>query len=858
MKVGMKTNKPDKMKTRFAYCLLFIVVIGTSTVHSQQAKNDKNNFRKDLAFYGDHLVYKGKKITLGPNSFFIDGQLPVAETAKYKYVFNSVNEAAKHLTDGTEGSPMTLYIAPYVYWIDDPDDPAIRVSPIAGAAPFGLEIKCEWLKFFGLSDDAREVILASNRGQTMGAKGNFTMFRISGQGTAAENVTFGNYCNIDLDYPTKPELSRKKRGSAIVQAQLVFCDGDKLFARNTHFVSRLNLCPFIGGKRVLFDRCHFECTDDALNGTAVYLDCTFDFYSGKPFYRTIGTGAVFFNCDINSLTRGEQYFTKSNGQLAVLDTRISSKTATYLGWRDIPAKESRNYQYHVQMNGKPVFIGTQDPQSTIDLKGKTLLDAYQFLYKGKIIYNTYNLLRGDDDWDPMGIKDLVLAAEKESKRPFTNLATQLLVSPTQDTIESGSENIVLKAKVNKFGNYELKGERVTWKVAPEYKSLVNLLTNDDGSCKVIPTNDNDETKIVIIQATTASGLEGASVIYVSPSILDAPRFSSAPKIINDKAGKLIVDYKLDMRFQDQSLISWYRCTDVKGSNPIEIAVSRFNEPKREYTITAGDIGYYIIAKVSPKHIRCRPGEPVAGITSNAISANDLRSDNKTLYVDLRSMSTKYQPEVKRGFWTLDCFAPADTYDWTADNSHDPWYVGVGTDGAANDTGLVQANKGARLRFTPVGDNFGDMKISFTAVPAKTAGQGFSSARAQYMDVFIQFDTKTLSGYALRLIRTTKYSDAIDFILMKYENGVASAISKPVSASCYRPDCFISIEVKGNKMIVDAKTPAEYYIAPGRPEVVQQVHMETEIRKMNFGGFGFQHTGTVGSGATLIKDLRVVW
>jgi hypothetical protein len=127
-----------------------------------------------------------------------------------------------------------------------------------------------------------------------------------------------------------------------------------------------------------------------------------------------------------------------------------------------------------------------------------------------------------------------------------------------------------------------------------------------------------------------------------------------------------------------------------------------------------------------------------------------------------------------------------------------------------------------------------------------------------MDVFIQFDTKTLSGYALRLIRTTKYSDAIDFILMKYENGVASAISKPVSASCYRPDCFISIEVKGNKMIVDAKTPAEYYIAPGRPEVVHQVHMETEIRKMNFGGFGFQHTGTVGSGATLIKDLRVVW
>jgi hypothetical protein len=148
-----------------------------------------------------------------------------------------------------------------------------------------------------------------------------------------------------------------------------------------------------------------------------------------------------------------------------------------------------------------------------------------------------------------------------------------------------------------------------------------------------------------------------------------------------------------------------------------------------------------------------------------------------------------------------------------------------------------------------------MKVSFTAVPAKTAGQGFSSARSQYMDVFIKFDTKTLTGYALRLIRTTKYGDAIDFILMKYENGIATPVSKPVSASCYRPDCFISIEVRNNKLIVDAETKAEYYITPNRPEVLQKVHLEADIDKNNFGCFGFQHTGTVGSGATLIKDLN---
>src|SRR4029078_9700750 len=139
------------------------------------------------------------------------------------------------------------------------------------------------------------------------------------------------------------------------------------------------------------------------------------------------------------------------------------------------------------------------------------------------------------------------------------------------------------------------------------------------------------------------------------------------------------------------------------NNPIEIAVSRFNEPKPEYVLTAGDIGYYIMAKVSPRHIRCLPGTPVAAIANQTVLANQVKSNNKVLVVDLQGLSTRYQPEIKPGFFTLDCFAPSDTYDWTADNSRDPWYVGAGVDGAADDTGLVQANKGARLRYTPAGN-----------------------------------------------------------------------------------------------------------------------------------------------------------
>lgn len=849
----------NKYNIRIVVFLFLAFHFLTGTTGKAQSAME-NPLNPNLVFAGDHFVYKGQKIELGPKAFFIDGQLSGEEVKKYKYVYNSVNEAAKYLTNGSEGEPMVLYIAPWVYWIDNPDDPEIRVPKTPGGTPFGLEVKCEWLRFYGLSDDAAHVVLASNRGQTIGARGNFTMFRISGDGTSSENITFGNYCNIDLEYPLKPELGRKKRASAIVQAQLVFCDGDKLVARNTRFVSRLNLCPFVGGKRTLFDRCHFECTDDALNGTAVYLDCTFDFYSGKPFWGTSGTGAIFFNCDIRSFTRGEQYFTKSGGQVAAVDTRFESETSTYLGWRDVPAKESRHYQYNNQMNGKLVSIGTHHPFATVDMTGKQVLDAYRFEYKSQIIYNTYNLLRGDDDWDPMGIKSLVLAAEKESRKSYTNQPTQLLIFPTQKTIETGKESLVLKAKVNKFGNYELKGEKINWAIAPEYESLVDLKMNADGTCEVIPTNENDETKMVVINAATASGLESASVLYISPSILNAPKFSSLPTIEKIINGQLSVGYKLDMKFKDQSLVSWYRCSDAKGSNPVEVAVSRFNEPKRSYTLSSGDIGWYIMATVAPKHIRCLAGEAVSAISKAPVLASEVKMEIRFLNVDLESLSTKFQPEIKPGFWTLDCYAPADTKqeNWTADNSRDPWYYGVGEDGASGDTGLVQANKGARLRYTPIGEKFADMKVSFTAVPAKTAGQGFSSARTQYMDVFIKFDTEKLNGYALRLIRTTKYGDALDFVLMSYRDGIAIPITKPVSADCYRPDCHIILVVKGNKFSVHAENPREYYVIPNRPEVVQVVDLETEISGNNSGGFGFQHTGTVGSGATLIKDLKIEW
>jgi len=815
---------------------------------------------KDIIFKGNHIIYKGKKIVLGPNAFFIDGQLTDAEVSKYKYVYNSVNEASKHLTNGSETNPMVLYIAPWIYWIDNPDDPEIRLPKSEGKPPIGLEIQCEWLKFQGLTDDPQNVVLASNRGQTIGAKGNFTMLDIKGDGTSAENLTFGNYCNIDLVYPLNPKLNRVKRSSAIVQGQLAFSNGDKVFARNVRFVSRLNLAPFWGSKRTLFDHCHFESTDDALNGTAVYLNCDFEFYSSKPFYKTSGTGAVFLNCDINSFTRDQQYFVKEGGPVTTIDTRVTGKNINYLGWHDIPNTETRCYQFNTSLNSKPIILSSDIPNITVDMSGKEILNAYRFEYNNEIVYNTYNLLRGNDNWDPMGIKSKVENAERKAGKNYSSIPTLLTILPSQKKLETGKDSLQLEAIIYRFGNYELKDEKINWKIAPEYQSLVKLKVNSEGKCIVIPTNEENETREVIIVASTASGLEGARVLSIAPSFIAPPNFKELPKISKTSDGKLQLNYALDMQYEDQSQIQWYRCRDAQGSHPIEISVSRLNKPLKTYELSAGDIGYFIMASISPKHLRCEAETPKMIVFNSVISKTDIKQSSKILIPNLENMSAKYQPEILPGFWTLDSFAPADTseHNWTGDNSKDPWYYGSGENGAANDVGFIQATKGARLRYNPVGDSFGNMKMTFTAIPAKTAGQGFSSARSQYMDIGIKMDNKEMSGYALRIIRTTKYSDAVDFVLMKYENGNPTVISNPVTTSCFRPNCIINIEIKSNKLIVHAENPLDYFAGNYPTDVVKKVDLEATISPNQFGGISFQHTGTIGSGATLIKDLKIEW
>ena len=114
------------------------------------------------------------------------------------YTYKTFQEACNHLVDG-----ITIYIQPGVYWIDDPDDTTVKVGE-NGREPFGMVVRCPHLRLEGLGKEAQDVVLASQRGQTQGAIGNFTMFNFWCDKLEVENLTMGNYCNVDLVYPKNP------------------------------------------------------------------------------------------------------------------------------------------------------------------------------------------------------------------------------------------------------------------------------------------------------------------------------------------------------------------------------------------------------------------------------------------------------------------------------------------------------------------------------------------------------------------------------------------------------------------------------------------------------------------------------
>ena len=622
----------------------------------------------------NQFTYGQQTYSLDSLHFLLDATADEQAVRACPYLFNNFRDAMDHLSNGTADNPMVVYIAPYVYWVDDPDDSAVRMGE-NGREPIGLTVRCQHLHLIGLTDDARNVVLASQRGQTQGAVGNFTMLDFYGDGLQVSNLTMGNYCNVDLDYPLLPQLGRQKRSTAITQAHVAYCHGDRVVARNVRFISRLNMNPLNGARRILFDHCHMECTDDALTGNGVYLHCEFEFYGQKPFYTTRQTGAVMLDCDF--YVRGKSnrsYFCKASGPLTLVDCRFHADAPVYLGWTAYPAQWLRCYYSNVTLNGLPVLIEAEHPETSVCLDGLPLMDAYKTVDE----YNIRGLLAGDDGWNPFG------QAEK-----LKSLPTCLTVLPHEVSCVGGDQEKILTASVLRHGGYRAEQQRLTWKIDERYEKFIQIQQGDEGTLHIYSNYDEDTPLHIPLIVRSQDSLEGAAMIHLEGHPLPAPSLVGHPKIII-KNQMAQVDYRLSPDSHgDISEITWYTSDTPDFSQSVPMAASH-EAPKRDFLLREGDVGKFLMAVVRPRHARSPFGDSVVVVCKKRVRDRDV-AHGRVYETDFHDFYCGWQPLVREGYWTVDGYKPFDTaaFPWSFDSHKPMWEYGEGFNGAVG-KGLLQA------------------------------------------------------------------------------------------------------------------------------------------------------------------------
>lgn len=827
-----------------------------------------------LAADGGSFTYQGKTVTLGKRALYVDGRLSDEQAAKFDYVYNSFPEAVAHLTDGTEAEPMELYLAPYVYWLHDPHAPEAQNM----TGDYQLEIACENLHITGLTDDPQNVVVAANFGHDVGFMGsNYTMFHITGDGLTLKDLTFGDYCNVDLIYPADPSLNMPMRAPGnVTQGQIGVYDGDRLFAQNVRFISRLNMMPFNNAQRALYIDCHLECTDDALNGSAqaVYLNCEFEFYSSKPWYTS--AGVTLLDCDmkiapINADANTQvatQYLAKSAGPFTVIDSSfVSDIPSATIGWSDVFDETFKSYYSHVDFNGAPItFDGGARPGAGVDLTGKDALRAFK-LSDGT--YNVYNLLRGEDDWDPLGQKHAVTAAGAAVLPTFMRayIITGDDTAPVSATMVSGGEDASLTLGYTLTGPKSVDynaASQATWEVADSDRQYVKLTPNPDGTCTVEGVNTTEETALVLVTAKDASGLEAAVALTVRPSVLPAPIFAQAPAIALNTDGTASVSYtyapgSLGDR-PDNARLTWYVCGDAQGTDPIPVAVGRGDTPLNTIPLTQAMAGKHLMVTVEPKHRRSDYGAAVTAISPAPVAVQNAPTFDGTLSVDLATLPTATQSQVLPGFWTVDSVKPADAIPetgsfpggWTAEcDGTSKWAYGTGVkNGTAGVTGLYNTDRGARLMYTPLEAMDREMDLAVTLAPGKTAGQGFGS-KNQYMDFMVKYDPASHTGYGLRVYRIS--ASTCGFVLVAHTaDGNSQLLTQPAESGIFLTETTIHVWTQGEKV-----NAFVYSSAAPLDEVFLSAYVPG-LSALTDSGVDINHTGTAGDNAVYLTSITVRW
>jgi hypothetical protein len=417
------------------------------------------------------------------------------------------------------------------------------------------------------------------------------------------------------------------------------------------------------------------------------------------------------------------------------------------------------------------------------------------------------------------------------------------------TIRSGQTTATFTASASNASSPALG----KWQFSASKPEMVQITPGANNSITVAGKNATAAPVDVIIVAKNELGLEAAARLTVEPPFVDPPKFTKEPAISAPADGRVTLGYALDLGSdlrKDESVITWFRATDAQGSNPRKVAVSRRDKPEVSYTLSDGDVGYYLMATIQPKHSVSEAGPLKTVYASSIIAKDDVKIH--AIDTDFQNFPVEAQTRIIPGNWSLSS-----------------WNYGQGQAGSINYYGIYQTARGARLSYTPAEGKYDDMTVRAKFAPNKSTGQGFGSATDQYMDVYIKYDFATNTGYGLRIQRlTTEEINAIGFkgdgavagcafFLIKFDNGTMTPISKKVMSSAFQSECTVDLTFKNGRLAASV-TSTEEVRSGDAFDYLKEVQLDAPAQANPYGGTGTLFTGTVGVNAVLVTGWQTTW
>ena len=745
------------------------------------------------------------------NAYASDKELASPYVARTLQELGTYDDTRHTLTfaDGT-----TVYIAPGVYWTNldcrkgFPFDDSGYVAP---GPNVGLSILGNKISFIGLTADPEDVRVCGNRGEGgangLGASGSWYTIAVSSD-FYGKNITFANYAQEDLVYPRDPSQNLSKRIDSKNHAEVMRTadrNADRMFFENMRFVGYLNMMYTFTPKRAYFKDCFLQCTDDSVfsGQMDVYENCTFHFFDNHPAWAAGGPGGInaLLGCRIVGMPQMTHPFVSfskmgsgrdgksASAIYAVIDCNFSGRIE-YVEWEN-KTREYARYAVHGNTIGddmKPLVISAAAPELSVEYTGDALK-----AFKVGDEYNIYNLLKGDDGWDPRGQNSAAWA-------PYANLPFRFLLGFSGQTLysgETGDRNTIVMTPAP-IPESSVDYGKLVW----EYDETL-LSGKVDPRTGVITLNAKPNTTGAIVKTSVKcileNGVSAGAGVEIYPVPVAAPVLSSASLKIGK--GTASLSYKLDKKsYRDVSRIDWYREKGPATTDGEHVGTMRnddaglfMDDPFKLYPLSKYDEGFYLRAVITPKYEFSPLSESSVSVTTNRpITAKDVTES--VLSTDFKNVP------IANG-------NPADVKGrWFVDGEGTPWAWGLGSNGADGKWGLQNNNRAqnpARLVFAQTG-KYGDMSLTMDYSTGKVEGMGFGGNNC-YMDIMVKYDPETRTGYGLHVHRVPATTNGNLWTLCRYDGDTRTDLTEGVLSCAFMPNSTLTVSVEGNTLRVTGST-----------------------------------------------------